>query len=130
MFTNVSPQNLIKPQHLCKNPGTSMPNHHTQCANKFCDGSRSHTCIDLTGKVKGSFCVCSSCGITYENSGDSLSDFDLSVDSAGVGGHKCPNSPSVRGLMNDADGMYMYKSFLVIFTLCTCIFDWLNSGPE
>ena len=103
MFTNASPQNLIKPEHLCKNPSTSIPSGHAACAKKFCNCSRSHATVGLTNQVKGPFCVCSSCGISYENSGDSLSDFDLSVDSAGIGGHKCPNSPSVRGLLNDAD---------------------------
>ncbi|KAL9957262.1 hypothetical protein ACROYT_G038876 [Oculina patagonica] len=108
MFTNSSPQNLIKPHHLCKNPNSSLLNHHTQCANRVCDCSRNH--IDHVGKAKESFCVCSSCGKTYENSGDSLSDFDLSVDSAGIGGHKCPNSPSVRGLISDADALAFKNS--------------------
>lgn len=97
-FTNASPQNLIKPQHLySKNPGTSLLNHQTQYTSGVCDCSRSHT--DSFGRGRaGSCCVCSSCGKTYENSGDSLSDFDLSVDSAGISGHNCPNSPSVRGI--------------------------------
>lgn len=113
MFTNSSPQNLIKPQHLCKNPNSPLLNHHTQCASRFCDCSRNHV-LDHVGKAKGSSCVCSSCGKTYENSGDSLSDFDLSVDSAGIGGHKCPNSPSVRGLISDADGMYCTRHVLFL----------------
>ena len=108
-FTNASPQNLIKPHHLySKNPGTSLLNHHTQSASgvHVCDCSRSHT--DSFGRGRaGSCCVCNSCGKIYENSGDSLSDFDLSVDSAGIsGGHKCPNSPSVRGMVSDFEGMY------------------------
>ena len=106
MFTSSSPQNLIKPHRLYQTHNSSLLNHHNHCANRFCDCSRNQT--DCTGKAQGSFCVCSSCGKTYENSGDSLSDFDLSVDSAGVGGHKCPNSPSVRGIMSDADGMFIY----------------------
>lgn len=105
MFMSSLPQNLIKPHRLYQTPNSSLLNHHTQCANRYCDCSRKHT--DCTSKAQGSFCVCSSCGKTYENSGDSLSDFDLSVDSAGTGGHKCPNSPSVRGIISDADGMFI-----------------------
>ena len=104
MFTSSSSQNLIRPHCLYKAPNSSLLNHHNHSANRFC-GSRNHT--DCTGKAQGSFCVCSSCGKTYENSGDSLSNFDLSVDSAGTGGHKCPNSPSVRGIISDADGMFI-----------------------
>ncbi|KAJ7340352.1 hypothetical protein OS493_003095 [Desmophyllum pertusum] len=112
MFTNSSPKNLIKPHHLCTNPSSSLLNHPTQCANRFCDCARNHTCTctDHAGNVKGSFCVCSSCGKTYENSGDSLSDFDISVDSAGIGGHRCPNSPSVRGFISDADALAFKNS--------------------
>ena len=106
MFTSNFSQNLIKPHCLYQTPNSSLLNNHTQCANRYCDCSRRHT--DCTSKAQGSFCVCSSCGKTYENSGDSLSDFDLSVDSAGTGGHKCPNSPSVRGIISDADGMFIY----------------------
>ena len=41
--------------------------------------------------------VCSSCGTCYENSGDSLSNFDsITGQPCGTGGHVCPNSPSVR----------------------------------
>ncbi|XP_022794519.1 meiosis regulator and mRNA stability factor 1-like [Stylophora pistillata] len=103
MFTNASPQNLIKPQQLHKNPSASIPSGQVTCGKKLCDCSKNCGTVGLTNKVKETFCVCSSCGISYENSGDSLSDFDLSVDSAGIGGHKCPNSPSVRGLISDAD---------------------------
>ena len=107
MFTNSSPQNLVKPHHLCtRNPNASLLNHHTHYTSGLCDCSKNHA--DNSGRGRaGSFCICSSCGKTYENSGDSLSDFDLSVDSAGISGHKCPNSPSVRGLVNDLEGKYI-----------------------
>lgn len=122
MFTNSSPKNLIKPHHLCTNPSSSLLNHPTQCANRFCDCARNHTCTctDHAGNVKGSFCVCSSCGKTYENSGDSLSDFDTSVDSVGIGGHRCPNSPSVRGFISDADGMHISLYNIFMYSV------WLN----
>ena len=45
--------------------------------------------------------VCSSCGDVYENSGDALSSFDLTVSARG---HRCPNSPSVRGGDPGMDG--------------------------
>ena len=81
-------------------------NHLSQCASGLCDCSRNQT--ESTGRSRtGSFCVCSSCGKSYENSGDSLSGFDLSVDSAAMGGHRCPNSPSVKGCVNDLEGMYV-----------------------
>lgn len=100
-FTSAPPQNLIKPRHLCgKGPGASF-GHQVQCASGQCNYS------DNVGRGRaGSFSVCTSCGKAYENSGDSLSDFDLSVDSAGISGHRCPNSPSVRGRVDDLEGMY------------------------
>lgn len=105
LLTSASPQNLIRPQYFHgRNPGISTVNHLSQCASGLCDCSRNQT--ESTGRSRtGSFCVCSSCGKSYENSGDSLSGFDLSVDSAAMGGHRCPNSPSVRGRVNDLEGM-------------------------
>lgn len=107
LLTSASPQNLIRPQYFHgRNPGISTVNHLSQCASGLCDCSRNQT--ESTGRSRtGSFCVCSSCGKSYENSGDSLSGFDLSVDSAAMGGHRCPNSPSVRGCVNDLEGMYV-----------------------
>lgn len=107
LLTSTSPQNLIRPQYFHgRNPGISTVNHVSQCSSELCDCSRNQT--ESTGRSRtGSFCVCSSCGKSYENSGDSLSGFDLSVDSAAMGGHRCPNSPSVRGLVNDLEGMYV-----------------------
>lgn len=107
LLTSASPQNLIRPQYFHgRNPGISTVNHLSQCVSGLCDCSRNQT--ESTGRSRtGSFCVCSSCGKSYENSGDSLSGFDLSVDSAAMGGHRCPNSPSVRGRVNDLEGMYV-----------------------
>ena len=84
-----------------------MLDHGSQCFSGLCDCSRNEP--EYCGRSKtGSVCVCSSCGKSYENSGDSLSDFDLSVnDSTGIVGHRCPNSPSVRGHVNDMEGMYI-----------------------
>ena len=105
LLTSASPQNLIRPQYFHgRNPGISAVNHLSQCASGLCDCSRNQTESTRRSRT-GSFCVCSSCGKSYENSGDSLSGFDLSVDSAAMGGHRCPNSPSVRGRVNDLEGM-------------------------
>ena len=97
-FTNISPQNLIKPYYVYQN--TSGAGHQFQCSDLpnpsggSCELSKKK--VDNFCNIKGSLCACSSCGKVYENSGDSLSDFDLSTDCIGVGGHMCPNSPSVR----------------------------------
>ena len=104
MFTSASPQNLVKPQFCNQNLSATSSCHHVPFTSGPCNCSGNH--IDSTGRGRsGSFCICSSCGKAYENSGDSLSDFDLSIDPVGISGHKCPNSPSVRGLVSDIEGV-------------------------
>lgn len=104
MFTSASPQNLVKPQFCNQNLSATSSCHHVPFTSGPCNCSGNH--IDSTGRGRsGSFCICSSCGKAYENSGDSLSDFDLSIDPVGISGHKCPNSPSVRGLVSDIEAM-------------------------
>ncbi|XP_048575860.1 uncharacterized protein LOC5520570 isoform X1 [Nematostella vectensis] len=45
--------------------------------------------------------TCFSCGDSYEHSGDSLSSFECGLDGVGFGGHRCPNSPSVRNINSE-----------------------------
>lgn len=120
MFTSASSQNVAKPQFCNQNSSTSLSANRVQFTSGSCNCSNNHASNGGRDR-SGSFCTCSSCGKTYENSGDSLSDFDLSVDSAGISGHKCPNSPSVRGCVSDMEGVCIeWLDFCKVYIISAC----------